>query len=726
MSISNPFDEPSYTDNRGQRHLASNLRRAITDYEIAYELATITEEPMDAEHADDLRKILLSETQEARLSLPPSESRTEPTQLEQVLAKATEVLGKLRVLVPVHSRNEPDVNQDSQTAPAPGGGDGPAIAPNDQLTCNARTEQITQLTNNDDHDDLSIYEIGVSVSRQNSNHSGLSNLSTGSHVQLTRSQIAREREIFNSHQRIQELEDALHTEKKRREEVVATMKRRWDRDMEKAKLDLKEIYSTEIAELKDTIVDQDRRITLLQQNRPIPPPPAPLPPVLTYREVESEYTPEELDRRLRILEHGQMIRLSGNSNTQRDSESTVPKTSSNQVPVTITRTTTTATPGTSASQPNTSVRTNASVTLPTHTVSTPILAIPSTSQPAQHVASSDNSATQSLIDIQLKSHAFSVLIQRRPKYKYNGDKKMDFESFLHQFTSMTNVPGADDSMKLAELGHWFSGQAALVTERFLTETDATEALRDAVKALKSEFGKKRLTAKQMLTEVLTGDKLLEREYQSVKTFLLQLEKIYQVAKDTKRSQSFDLPEVINEILRSKLPHLAQKWAKLVSEHDDNANGDETPPVTFTQFLTFAKKQNNIAQTLGDILKPPETNRTQAKPQVRIAASHQGNTIPKRPCTRPSTTPNSTPSNPWECMECPFCPGQRHLPSRCGKWARLSFPDKANLVRDNFICIKCLKKGHSASTCSSLTKCSVCDGGHADLMHGVKIIRPNSS
>lgn len=41
-------------------------------------------------------------------------------------------------------------------------------------------------------------------------------------------------------------------------------------------------------------------------------------------------------------------------------------------------------------------------------------------------------ASNPLLDVQTQAHAFSMLIQRRPKVKFSGEnKKMDFESFIH-------------------------------------------------------------------------------------------------------------------------------------------------------------------------------------------------------------------------------------------------------------------------------------------------------
>ena len=731
MSDPNSVDDVTCLDDRARRRVTNAVRKAMQEYEIAYELALITDESKDSEHADDLRKILLAEIEEARLSLPPSVSQSVPTPLEESLAKASEVLSKLRVLVPSPNGNEHSRHQDSETDRGHGGGDCPAASSSSKRVRRDGDEQM-----NGPNDDELLIDL-VSVSRQNSNHSGLSNVSLGSHVEMTRSQIAREREIFDCHQRIQELEDELKSERRKRDDEVATMKGRWDREMDKCKMNLKERYANEIAELKDTIVDQDRRIVLLQQNRPIPTPPAPLPPVLTYREVESEYTPEELDRRLRLLEHGQMIRMSSNASDRPDSDSTVPKTpvpqSVPRIPITMTHTTaaTTSRMTTSVAQPVSVSFVNVPTTTSGHTASFSTIALPNnnaTNAPPGNnpdISSSRiqgaptiDATSQSLVDIQLKSHAFSVLIQRRPKYRYTGEnKRVDFESFLHSFLTMTNVPGADDPMKLAELGHWFDGQAALVTERYLTEANATEALKSAVKALKSEFGKKKLTAKQMLQELLSGDKLLERDHHHVKTFLLRLEKTYKVAQETKRDQSFDLPEVINDVIRNKLPHLAQKWAKKISDQEMDDNEEDAPLPTFSQFLAFAKRQNNVAQTLGDILKPTESSKPQQRPAVRIAANNQSAPGPSSSAARPSSASSST---PLRTSVCPFCPGASHSATSCRKFAGFSFADKAKFVHDNRICIRCLGRGHTATHCISTNTCQKCGGSHADLMHGVKL------
>ena len=157
-----------------------------------------------------------------------------------------------------------------------------------------------------------------------------------------------------------------------------------------------------------------------------------------------------------------------------------------------------------------------------------------------------------LISIQTEAHAQSMLYQRRPKYKYTGDnRKYDFESHMRQYEILTKVVGATDAMRLVELPHWFGGTAALIVDRFLADSDTKEALSNAIAALKREFGRKKRTAKEMLQELISGEKFTEKEFSQIKNFIIQLERIHKVAVDTQRAVTFDTAEMYSEIIRGK-------------------------------------------------------------------------------------------------------------------------------------------------------------------------------
>ena len=72
---------------------------------------------------------------------------------------------------------------------------------------------------------------------------------------------------------------------------------------------------------------------------------------------------------------------------------------------------------------------------------------------------------------------------------------------------------------------------------------------------------------------------------------MNLEKIFKVAQETKREETFHLPETIYEIIQTKVPHLTEKRAKKVADTKmENDEGEETS-FKLPQFIAFIKKQN---------------------------------------------------------------------------------------------------------------------------------------
>ena len=360
---------------------------------------------------------------------------------------------------------------------------------------------------------------------------------------------------------------------------------------------------------------------------------------------------------------------------------------------------------------------NASVAnvLPNSAVGPPAISNATVATATQVMASSP------LLDIQTQSHAFTLLVQRRPKTKYSGEhKKLDFEAFMHKFETLTAVPGSTDAMRLGELSYWFTGNAALIVDRFVSESDPTKGLNLAIKALKKEFGRKTLTAKQMLQEILIGDKIPEKDFTALKTFALRLEKAYQIAVETRRQGTFDLPETINDVIRLKLPHLAVNWAKRVSEVEASMlESDEVTELTFQQFVNFVKKRIAIAETTSEILKNPDVQKTVPKVPVRMAA----NDVQKPSSSKVPMVQQHMLSQPArsDCpSRCAVCPKAMHHTSDCRKFASMAAADKGRMVKTKGLCIRCLGTRHLLKACTSNTVCRECGSPHHSAMHGVSL------
>ena len=171
-----------------------------------------------------------------------------------------------------------------------------------------------------------------------------------------------------------------------------------------------------------------------------------------------------------------------------------------------------------------------------------------------------------------------------------------------------------------------------------------------------------------------------------------------------------------------------KWAKRVSDVDLNcSNPDDTQELTFHDFVAFVKKQNSISQATSDILKNPESQKSQQKSVLKVAATNsesadrsaqKGKSVaqPGKPTGRSNVkSDNST--------TCKICPNAVHQMQDCRRFASLSKPEKARVVRENRLCIRCMKPGHIMRDCTEREGCRECGNNHHTVLHGVKIESP---
>ena len=72
---------------------------------------------------------------------------------------------------------------------------------------------------------------------------------------------------------------------------------------------------------------------------------------------------------------------------------------------------------------------------------------------------------------------------------------------------------------------------------------------------------KKETAEEMLEELLSGEKIDQKDVQGFLSFVLKLENCYLLARDTGRADEFERKSTHRDILFKKLPHLADRWAE---------------------------------------------------------------------------------------------------------------------------------------------------------------------
>ena len=67
------------------------------------------------------------------------------------------------------------------------------------------------------------------------------------------------------------------------------------------------------------------------------------------------------------------------------------------------------------------------------------------------------------------------------------------------------------------------------------------------------------------------------------------------------------------------------------------------------------------------------------------------------------------------ITCPLCNDNTHRVYECEQLTNKSPPEREKYILEAHLCSNCLRKGHAASQCKSIS-CRICDGRHHTLLH----------
>ena len=67
------------------------------------------------------------------------------------------------------------------------------------------------------------------------------------------------------------------------------------------------------------------------------------------------------------------------------------------------------------------------------------------------------------------------------------------------------------------------------------------------------------------------------------------------------------------------------------------------------------------------------------------------------------------------FKCPFCKTNSHFLNSCNSFGNLMVGQRFDFVKENALCINCLKKGHTVSSCRAMN-CKICKRPHHSLLH----------
>ena len=220
---------------------------------------------------------------------------------------------------------------------------------------------------------------------------------------------------------------------------------------------------------------------------------------------------------------------------------------------------------------------------------------------SSHSGDDPKSLQAALLKIQIQNQARDLMIQSRPpeEHKFSGKKHEDLESMLAAFDHATQSDGITDEMKFLELRHYCAGNASLVVDHYRNERNPTTALRKVREDLYRQFGRTLSTAREMLDELLSGEKIDHNDPYKTTEFILQLQNCYQRAVETNREASFSTPETYQEIIRKKLGRsYGREWGEKMAYAVEKCSLERSDKhaLKFPDFLKFCKMQLSIERT----------------------------------------------------------------------------------------------------------------------------------
>ena len=311
--------------------------------------------------------------------------------------------------------------------------------------------------------------------------------------------------------------------------------------------------------------------------------------------------------------------------------------------------------------------------------------------------------------------------------RFSGDGKVDFESVLLRYETITDQSGIPPRELIFELKHYFSGEAAKICELYEGKGDAKENLRKAIEHLKEEFGCETRSIHNKIDRIISGGPINRNNPSEFKAWRIELITAHAKAKKAGRDSIFNNADTINKILVEKIPFCLNRWAVERSKQLTNMTSDTfDPEPNFEDFLQFLSQQNRIREEMEAIHSVAGLTTSKKDNIMTInAVSHdtqggakkgsENNVTQQNECSNNNITGQNMDENNWTCHTC--LRKAYHELYNCEIFLALDQEDRFTQVRSNGACLKCLHRGHKVNRCQAKTNCQICNRPyHHTLLH----------
>ena len=260
-------------------------------------------------------------------------------------------------------------------------------------------------------------------------------------------------------------------------------------------------------------------------------------------------------------------------------------------------------------------------------------------------------------------------------------KVLNWKTFWEQFDATIHSKTAlNDAEKLIYLQDALKDGPARFVIQGLTRT--SESYEEAIKCLKERYDRPRLVQEEHIRSIVDAIPVKNGSDRELRRLYDAATQHYRALKAAKHD-SFDT--VLTVILQQKLDERTRlKWAEFSCE------SEQVPPCT--ELLKFLDLQ---ARNLESV-------------------SHAGHKHASGSDRRmPSVKPSFALSNDDACLA---CKKQGHQIHTCSVFKGWRLADRFSVVREQGLCMNCLRKGHIAEKCRAPPMCKKCTKQHHTLLH----------
>ena len=326
-----------------------------------------------------------------------------------------------------------------------------------------------------------------------------------------------------------------------------------------------------------------------------------------------------------------------------------------------------------------------------------------------------------LADLMTQRHARELLPLPEPEM-FSGDL-LHYPTWKKSFDTIVERRTDSSSQRLYYLGRYTTGEAKESVSGLLA-LDSEDAYLEARKILSDRFGNPYLVANAYKKKIKEWPNVPPNDGISLRKFSDLLVHCQAAMTEIHYLQALNDPEENQKLVRKLPRNICDRWGREVDqwlnrkETDcQNARSKEPAYPPFSVFCDFLKREARIAcnpvamsRVIGEERKvqPPRdqrsgwSNRNKPFDARALTTGSEEVRVERKSDKRP----------PERCRLCKSA----HSLDDCGKFAKMSYAEKLEVVKSNGLCLGCLRYGHMKRDCRGKKVCATCKGFHPTSLH----------